>query len=165
MKLPVSKLLNNTGQLRDKGVPKNPRFIKDDEYKKLIKSIQEDKDYLNHEQLHVIEYGDKYIVLNGNQRLRALKELGIKETAVTVYDKDTPAEIIRSRIIKSNHSYGKDDMDALANDGWDLEDLSDWGLIVHDTNFDDIDSFFESTSEDAEKEPQKHKCPKCGHEF
>lgn len=165
MKIPLNKLINNTGQLQERGIPKNPRFIRDDDYKKLIKSIQEDEDYLNHERLHVIEYGDKYIVLNGNQRLRALKELGIKETEVTVYDKDTPAETIKARIIKSNHSYGKDDMDALANDGWDLEDLSDWGLIVHDTNFDDIDSFFENTSEDGEKESQKHKCPKCGHEF
>jgi len=123
--LPLAKLRNNTGQID--GVPANPRTINKNDYAKLIKSIQEDPEYLEHEMPHVIKHNDYYVVLNGNQRLRALKELGFKETPVTIYKEDTPAEVIKSRIIKSNHGYGKDDQDMLANQWSDLP-LDDWGL-------------------------------------
>lgn len=125
MKLKISQLVNNTGQID--GVPTNPRTITKDDYQKLIKSLQEDPEYLEHEMPHVIAHGDKYVVLNGNQRLRALKELKFTETPVTIYDPDTPPEVIRARIIKSNHGYGKDDFDMLANE-WELSELEDWGL-------------------------------------
>ena len=123
MKLPLSKLLNNTGQIE--GVPANPRTINKDDYQKLLKSLRDDPDYLNHEKPHVIKHGDKYVVLNGNQRLRALRELGYRETPVEIYDeklKETP-KVLRARIIKSNHGYGQDDMDMLANDVWSDDEL------------------------------------------
>lgn len=130
MKLKVSDLVNNIGQIKD--VPANPRTINNDDYRKLLESIKEDPEYLEHEMPHVIKHGDKYVVLNGNQRLRALKELGFTETPVTIYKEDTPPEVIRSRIIKSNHGYGKDDMDLLANE-WSDDPLSDWGLELPDS--------------------------------
>lgn len=125
MKLPISKLRNNTGQVD--GVPANPRSIDKADYAKLLKSIQEDPEYLEHEMPHVIKHDDVYVVLNGNQRLRALKELGYKEVPVTVYPEDTSPEVIKARIIKSNHGYGKDDMEMLGNE-WSDEPLTDWGL-------------------------------------
>ena len=76
---------------------------------------------------HVIKHDDVYVVLNGNQRLRALKELGYKEVPVTVYPEDTSPEVIKARIIKSNHGYGKDDMQMLGNE-WSDEPLTDWGV-------------------------------------
>ena len=117
MKIPISKLLNNTGQIE--GVPTNPRTIDKADYQKLLNSIQEDPEYLDHEKPRVIAHGDKYVVLNGNQRLRALKELGYKETECEVYKPDTPAKVLRARIIKSNHGYGKDDIDLLANEWYE----------------------------------------------
>ena len=127
MKLPINKLVNNTGQID--GIPKNPRHIKADDYQKLIKSLQEDPDYLNHEKPHVIKHGDKYVVLNGNQRLRALRELDYKEVPVEVYDESLKAtpKVLRARIIKSNHGYGQDDWDILGNE-WSDEPLTDWGV-------------------------------------
>ena len=65
-RLPISKLANNTGQI--KGVPANPRTIDKDDYQKLLESIQKDPEYLEHEMPHVIAHGDKYVVLNGNPR-------------------------------------------------------------------------------------------------
>ena len=53
MKLPISKLVNNTGQIG--GLPANPRTINKDDYQKLLKSLQDDADFLNHEKLHVIK--------------------------------------------------------------------------------------------------------------
>lgn len=124
MKLPISKLRNNSGQL--KNIPANPRTISTDDYQKLIDSIKDDPEYLEHEMPHVIKHGDVYVVLNGNQRLRALKELGYKEVPVTIYPDDTPPDVIKARIIKSNHGYGKDDMDMLANE-WSDMDLASFG--------------------------------------
>lgn len=66
MKLPITKLVNNLGQID--GIPRNPRQIKKDDYDKLIKSLQEDPDFLNHKPLHVYQQGDKYVVPNGNPR-------------------------------------------------------------------------------------------------
>lgn len=45
MKLPISKLRNNTGQVD--GVPANPRSIDKADYAKLLKSIQEDPKYVD----------------------------------------------------------------------------------------------------------------------
>ena len=58
MKIPISKLLNNTGQIE--GVPTNPRTIDKADYQKLLKSIQEDPEYLDHEKPHVIAQRDCY---------------------------------------------------------------------------------------------------------
>ncbi|CAB4152429.1 hypothetical protein UFOVP615_11 [uncultured Caudovirales phage] len=40
----ISDLSPNTGQVE--GLPKNPRIIKDERYKKLLKSIKEDPEML-----------------------------------------------------------------------------------------------------------------------
>lgn len=160
-KLKISQLVNNKGQIE--GVPANPRTIHKDDYQKLLKSLQDDPEYLEHEMPHVIAHGDKYVVLNGNQRLRALRELKFKETPVTIYKPDTPPEVIRARIIKSNHGYGKDDFDMLANDGWDINDLQDWGvdLPVFGPDFGDEDK----PNDDELKTKDVVECPGCGLEF
>lgn len=126
MKVPINKLVNNSGQL--KNIPANPRTISTDDYQKLIDSIKDDPEYLEHEMPHVIKHGDVYVVLNGNQRLRALKELDYKEVPVTIYKEDTPAEVLRARVIKDNSQYGEWDMDMLANGDWEMEDLKEWGV-------------------------------------
>lgn len=129
MKVPINKLVNNSGQL--KNIPANPRTIDKADYAKLIDSIKDDPEYLEHEMPHVIKHGDVYVVLNGNQRLRALKELGYKEVPVTIYPDDTPPDVIKARIIKSNHGYGKDDMDMLGNE-WSDMPLDEWGIDLPD---------------------------------
>lgn len=126
MKLPINKLVNNTGQID--GVPANPRTIKKEDYNKLIKSLQEDPDFLNHKPLHVYQQDGKYVVLGGNMRLKALKELGWKEVPCTVYKPETPPEVLRARVIKDNSEFGSYDWDLIANEGWSDEPLAYWGV-------------------------------------
>lgn len=52
---------------------KNPRTIRPDAFKKLIESIQRDPDFMIANQIKVDENG---VVLGGNQRCKALMELG-----------------------------------------------------------------------------------------
>jgi ParB-like chromosome segregation protein Spo0J len=109
--------------------PKNPRIIKDDKFRKLVKSIQEFPDMLNKRPLIVFTDTDgKYVVLGGNMRLKACKEVGLKEIPIIVADEWTE-EQKNEFLIKDNVGFGEWDWDNLANE-WESELLNDWGLNV-----------------------------------
>lgn len=119
----VSNIKNN---------PNNPRVIKDDKFKKLVKSIEEFPEMMEKRPMVcVTDVDGKIFPLGGNMRLRAIKELGIKEIPdswVMMAD-DWTEEQKRQFIIKDNVGYGDWDWDELAN-GWDEEELQDWGLDI-----------------------------------
>jgi ParB-like chromosome segregation protein Spo0J len=105
--------------------PKNPRLIKDDKFKKLVKSIQEFPQML---ELRPIVVDENNIVLGGNMRLKACKEAGIKE--VYIVKAEGLTELQKDEfIVKDNVGFGEWDWDILANE-WDAELLNDWGLFV-----------------------------------
>ncbi len=107
--------------------PKNPRVIKDDKFQKLVNSIQEFPDMLNKRPLIVFsDVDNKYVVLGGNMRLKACKEIGLKEIPIIVADEWTE-EQKNEFLIKDNVGFGEWDWDSLANE-WDVEKLDDWGL-------------------------------------
>ncbi len=103
--------------------PNNPRVIKDDKFKKLVKSIQDFPQML---ELRPIVVNDEMIVLGGNMRLKALQHLGIKETYIIKAGELTEKQE-QEFIIKDNVGYGEWDWEQLANE-WDVEDLDEWGL-------------------------------------
>lgn len=103
----------------------NPRIIKDDKFKKLVKSIQDFPEMLN---LRPIVVNADMVVLGGNMRLRACKEAGLKVVPIIKADTLTP-EQQNEFIVKDNVGFGEWDWDILANE-WDAELLSDWGLAV-----------------------------------
>lgn len=70
----------------------------------------------------------KYVVLGGNMRLKALKELKYKEVPIIVADEWTE-EQKHEFLIKDNVGFGEWDWDILANE-WDTEKLEDWGLDI-----------------------------------
>lgn len=123
----LSKIIDNTGQIE--GIPKNPRFIKNERYSKLLKSIEDNPEFLGARELIVYKLKDKYIVLCGNMRYKAAKELKIELIPCKIIPKSYTIDQIKAIIIKDNISYGNDDFDALANE-WDASELSDWGLDI-----------------------------------
>ena len=123
--LPLSRLKLNTGQIPD--VPKNPRFIRDEKYKKLVESIRDTPEMMTARPLIVYPMGEDYVTLAGNMRLRAMRELKWKECPCTITAEGTDAKKLREYAIKDNLGYGEDDMDLLANE-WDLEELTEWGM-------------------------------------
>ena len=115
--------------------PENPRVIKDDKFKKLIKSIKEFPKML---EIRPIVVNDDMIVLGGNQRLKACREAGLTEVPVISITDLTPEEQ-KEFIIKDNLSYGEWDWNVLTN-GWDNVLLEEWGMDVLDFgNVDMID--------------------------
>jgi len=103
--------------------PNNPRLIKDDKFKKLVKSIKEFPEMLN---LRPIVVDDNYVVLGGNMRLRACIEAGLKRVPIIKASALT-AEQQKRFIITDNVGFGEWDWDMLANE-WDQDELIDWGL-------------------------------------
>lgn len=124
-KIKISKLKSNKGQIN--GLPTNPRLIKDDKFKKLKKSIEDHPEMLALRELIVYPLEDDYIVIAGNMRLAAMKELGYKEAICKILDADVSVEQLKAYTIKDNIGYGEHDWDALANE-WDSDQLKDWGL-------------------------------------
>ena len=103
--------------------PKNPRLIKDDKFRKLVKSIQEFPQML---ELRPIVVDENNIVLGGNMRLKACKEAGMKE--VFIVRAENLTELQKDEfIVKDNVGFGEWDWDILANE-WDTDKLNEWGL-------------------------------------
>lgn len=125
--LPAKKLEFNKGQLE--GLPKNPRFVRDYRYDCMKRSIEESPEMLELRELIVYPLGeDKYVVVCGNLRLRASKELGLTELPCKILDVDTPLVKLREYATKDNVSFGENDMDVMTNE-WDKGELEGWGVV------------------------------------
>jgi len=107
--------------------PNNPRTIKDDKFKKLVKSIKEFPQML---EKRAIVVDEAMMVLGGNMRLKACKEAGVKKVWVDVAEGWTE-EQKKEFIVKDNVGFGEWDWDTLANE-WDVDQLDEWGLDVPD---------------------------------
>jgi hypothetical protein len=105
--------------------PENPRLIKDDKFRKLVSSISEFPVMM---EIRPIVVDENNVVLGGNMRLQACKELGLKEVWIKKIE-DLTEEQKKEFVIKDNASFGEWDWDILANE-WDVENLVDWGLDI-----------------------------------
>jgi hypothetical protein len=135
--LKLYQLKNNLGQIE--GLPKNPRLIKDNRFNKLLKSIQDDPDMMQLRELIVYPYTPtlkskhqsqiEYIVIAGNMRLHAVKEIGWAEVPCKILEASTSLETLKAITIKDNVSFGENDYDLLAND-WEQELLEAMGMDI-----------------------------------
>lgn len=113
----------NKGQLE--GLPKNPRFIRDEKYKKLLQSIKDDPEMLELRELLVYDTQDsklQYIIIGGNMRYRAMKELEYIEAPCKVIPHDFPMDKMRRIMLKDNSSFGETDFELLINE-WSVEEI------------------------------------------
>jgi ParB-like chromosome segregation protein Spo0J len=134
-----------------KSNPNNPRVIRDEKFKKLVKSIEEFPKMMA---LRPMVVNEEMVVLGGNMRLKALKELGYKEVPDEWVKsaKDLTDDEIRRFIIADNVGFGEHDWEMLANE-WNVEELGNWGLDIpgFDLNADEHGTDFELP--DGDKSP------------
>jgi DNA modification methylase len=130
----LSKLETNKGQVE--GLPKNPRLIKTEKFEKLKKSIEDNPEMLGMREVLVYPLGSKFVIIGGNMRFQACKELGFTEVPCKVLDKETTAEQLRAITIKDNVGFGEHDWELLANE-WDSLELEEWGIDVPSFNNDE----------------------------
>lgn len=154
----------------------NPRYIRDKEFKKLVKSIEEFPVMLF---LRPVVVNEEFEILGGNMRYRACIQAGINEIPY-VMAKGLTKDQQREFIIKDNASAGEWDYEALANN-WDETQLKNWindfqvtfePNLMPDTMRREVrDKDVEKTAEkmvDGEPNNQYLRgacCPSCGHEF
>lgn len=127
---------------------KNPRYIRDPKFNKLVTSIKEFPQMLEKRPIVVDE---NMIVLGGNMRLNACKKAGLKEVWIDVaegWSEKQKSEFI----IKDNIGFGEWDWEIIANE-WDTVQLVDWALDLpgFDVNEDDLSDDF--SLPEGDKEP------------
>lgn len=126
-KVSIKKLLLN---------PKNPRVIKDSDYKKLVKSIKDFPEMLE-ARVIVVNNFQEYKILGGNHRYKACIDAGIEE--VVVFDASHWTEEQQQEfLIKDNLNYAKFDFQLL-KENFDVFKLVEWGAELPKSLF-DIDS-------------------------
>ena len=126
--------------------------------KRLVESIQEFPEMTG---LRPIVIDENNVILGGNMRYLAMKQLGYAETEVVRVSGLTDSQK-HEFIIKDNVPFGDWDWDMLANE-WDAVELNDWGLdFVGDFKMDDM---LEEAPEKDDTKPQPIICPNCGFEI
>jgi len=103
----------------------NPRSINKYKFEKLVKSV---KDFPEMLKLRPIVVDKDNIILGGNMRYKACKEVGLKEVYI-IQAEDLTDKQAQEFIIKDNVGFGEWDWDILANT-FDNVELKDWGLDV-----------------------------------
>ncbi|OGT44302.1 MAG: hypothetical protein A3F13_02730 [Gammaproteobacteria bacterium RIFCSPHIGHO2_12_FULL_40_19] len=128
--------------------PSNPRKLTKEQHAQLKSSL--DKFGLIDKPIITIE-GQ---ILGGHQRIRILKEEGVKELECWVPDREMTEHEIDELLVRLNKNTGEWDWDTLGNE-WEVTDLLDWGFSADDLHID--------TGEDDDKPKKKEKeCPHCG---
>lgn len=143
----------------------NPRIIKKDQFEKLKTSIKNNQDYFEARPCILSNRTGIFVVIAGNQRLKAAQAVGLTEVP-TVLLEGLTEDREREIIVRDNVENGDWDYDILANQ-WEANDLADWGVVRLPMESDvDVDQFFEQAEgAPAQKEPKMVTCPHCGKEF
>ena len=111
----------------------NPRLIKGDKFKKLVKSIKEFPEMLKLRP-NVVDKDRSNV--GGNMRLKASKEAGLKEVWIEIAEGLTEDQK-KEFIVKDNVGFGEWEWDMLANE-WDSVQLAEWGLDVWENEDDKV---------------------------
>lgn len=127
----ISQLHPNQGQVE--GLPKNPRFIRDPKFKKLVKSIEDDPEMLELRELIVYDTSDErgFVIIGGNMRYEALRKLRHKTAVCKILPHDFPMDKMRRIVLKDNSSFGETNFDDLINE-WKPEEIDAAGIDVPD---------------------------------
>ncbi len=118
----IDLLESNIGQVE--GLPSNPRTICGEKFNDLKKSLTDNPEMMYLRECIVFPNNGKYVIIGGNQRYEACKELGYTEIPCKILPSDTPAEVLRAVTLKDNYGYGEWDKELLAEE-WDLSEIAD----------------------------------------
>lgn len=157
----IGLLEENKGQIE--GLPANPRQWTRSDLDSLKKSIEETPELLEARGCIAVPHEGRFVVLGGNMRLSACRELGMKEIPCYVFPESTPTAKLKEIVIKDNGSFGAWDFDMLANEWSDLA-LSDFGVQIPEEWVEETKEKEEKAKDDnfdEEKEDIPERCKKC----
>lgn len=111
--------------------PNNPRIVKDAKFEKLVQSLNDFPEMLEKRPLICVTTASgKFMVLGGNQRLKAAQKANIKQLPVLLADEWSEAQR-NEFIVKDNIGYGDWDWQLLETQ-WNADELIEWGLELPD---------------------------------
>jgi hypothetical protein len=139
--VPINKIKPN---------PRNPRLIKDETFEKLCKSLTEFPEMLEKRPLVCFTDVDgKFVVLGGNQRLKAAQHVKLKQLPIVLCD-DWTEEQKEMFLYRDNISAGSWEWETVSE--WGKEELKDWGEdLGFDVDSDELGTDF--TLPDGDKAP------------
>lgn len=154
---PRRRLLSELRNFQD-----NPRKITDEQFTKLKQRIIKNGFH------DVIKVNLNDEILSGNQRKRALMELGIQEVWTLTPNRELTRHEMESVLLESNRNDGSWDYDKLANE-YSIEFLMDVGF----TDFEMGKAFFDPTPKEEDKDEELPSgtndwtldCPHCSKEI
>ena len=143
----VSNIKNN---------PNNPRTIDNDKLEKLKRSIESFPEMMEKRQMVcVTDVDGKLYPLGGNMRLKAIKDLGMKEIPkswVSMAD-DWTEEQRKEFIIKDNANLGDWDLEDL-QENWDLDLISEWGVDLELDEVEELEAKEDDFDVELPEEPK-----------
>ena len=156
MEIKIELLEPNKGQIA--GVPKNPRKQSKAKLEALKRSIIELPEMLELRELLVYKSGERYVIIGGNMRYKALLALGYKSAPCKVLPSETPADKIKKIVLQDNNSFGEDDWQAMLA-GWNTEELNALSYDIPDFLKESLETPTEgeANSEDDTKKVKKRK--------
>ena len=104
-----------------KPLENNPRYIKEEDFERLCASVQNNPELFEAQPIILSDRTGELVIIAGNQRYRAAKEVGLKEVP-TVLLTGLTEQKEKEIIIRTNITNGEWDYDRLANDDWSIED-------------------------------------------
>ena len=149
-RLRLTDLEINRGQVP--GLPSNPREWSRTDLDKLIKSIKDTPELLEARGPIVWPYEGKYIILGGNMRFSALREIGVPDVKCIVMPEDMPIAKLREIVVLDNGQFGAWDYDMLANE-WDDLPLCEMGVPAWETELEDLEQPTNLDDNDAKEKP------------
>lgn len=135
-----------------KPLENNPRYIKEEDFERLCASVQNNPELFEAQPIILSDRTGDLVIIAGNQRYRAAKEVGLKEVP-TVLLTGLTEQKEKEIIVRTNITNGKWDYDRLANDNWNVDDLNDWGVDVSFLNPDEDEDT--NDNEDKKDFPEK----------
>lgn len=105
----------------------NPRKITTEQMETLKQSLEANRDYFEARPLILSDRTGELVVIAGNQRYEACRQLGIEECP-TVLLSGLTEEREKEIIIRDNVNNGEWDEELLQE--WDAADLQDWGVDI-----------------------------------
>lgn len=152
--IPVARLRPNTGQLP--GIPRNPRTWSREQLGLLAQSLEDTPELFAARGCLCAMADDYAVVIGGNMRLAAAREVGLQTVPCIVYVKDTDAAVLRSVAIKDNGSFGDWDFESLMAE-WPEFDFAACGIDVPEDTDTELDTA--EASEDGYTEAEADTAP------
>ncbi|KKW12679.1 MAG: methylase N-4/N-6 domain-containing protein [Candidatus Gottesmanbacteria bacterium GW2011_GWB1_49_7] len=140
--------------------PKNPRLIKDAAFRKLVKSLADCPTLFDARPCICSDRTGENIILCGNMRYLAAKELKRETVPAIIITGLTKAQE-REITIKDNGDFGEWDFDILSNEWTDLP-LMDWGVSLPLNWLATLDDNNLPGPGSGKEKENETTCPKCG---